>query len=772
MRSKRSPSRLFGRVPGHRAGGLALLAAAGLVAALLAPVVSQSVHAVLGDARPATMPATTAVRPGLPVYFEPNQGQAGDGPRFVARGSGLGLALSPTEAHFSLGAGGGSSAPASLRLVGANSDATLVPADRQRATSSYFVGSDPAKWQRGLPTYGQVVSEGVYPGIDLAWHGHGPGATGLEYDFLVAPGADPGPIALTVGGAEALAIDSNGDLVATLAGGHTLRQHRPVAYQTGAGGRRTPVDAAFRLDGDEVRFDLGAYDPARRLVIDPVLAWSTYLGGETRDDGHSVDVDAAGNLYAMGETMSLQFPVTSGTMQHTPAPTTPDIFVTKWDAAGSLLYSAVVGGGSTETPRALASGGDALSVSADGFVHVVGSTLSLDFPTVNPQDACEDAVDPVNGWEAFAFKLDQAASTLVFSTCLGGNDLQEWGSGSAVDDAGNLYVTGVTRSKLYPVLNNAATGLNGVCVGHLGDPNVAEGQDIFLTKLSATGTMRYSTCWGGTASEQGNAVDVDAAGNAYVVGKTDSSSFPQKNNTGIQTGFGGGFEVGVVVKFAPGARPKFSTFLGYEGALQDVEVHNSKLYVAGADRDTGGYFASQWPAAAGGAYQTSASGGGIGDAFVARLRFEPGAPHVPVMDRFTFVGGDGRDYPLSMAVGGGGVWLAVDGESTIFPQVDPLMPACAAPGHIVARLSKPLTTLTFSSCLSGVSSPSTLNGERVSGVTVDGAGNAFVTGWTRSTSFPTTAGAYDTTCGTDGACGSTTTAARKQDAFVLKISPS
>lgn len=736
---------------GVRIAGVVMVA--GMVAAMAVPVVSRTVDAITGPPPPAAAPTKA---PKLPVVFEEAEG-AEPGTGFVARGAGLRLALRPTEASFSIGEGAESTAW--LRLEGANAGARLDAVDPQQARSNYFLGNDPAQWRTNVATYGQVVSRGVYPGIDLAWHGAGAAKDGLEYDFLVAPGADPGPIALTVGGATSLAVDAKGDLVARLAGGHTLRQHKPVAYQVDAAGRRVAVDAAFRLDGHRVGFDLGAYDPARQLVIDPVLAWSSYLGGSVIDIGNSIALDADGNVYVAGNTSSSNFPVTNGSVRAGGS----DFFVSKFDPTGAtLLYSTFVGGSSTDVNNLI---GGALTVSPTGMVYLVGHTQSPNFPTVNPQDVCPPVASSLDT-EVAVFKLDPAGSTLVYSTCLGGlNKADAPTGGGALDTAGNLYVAGFTDSTEFPTKNNAAFGLNGVCLGHAGDPQVSELRDAFVLKLNAAGTLKYSTCWGGLKSDEARGLAVDAAGTAYVVGWTNSTSLPLKRAAGVQT-TKQAEETGWVMKVsaqtyqAPLPRDKFSTYLGFNDTTQatDVFLKGPYVYVAGTTR--GSDLATQWPDASTGAYQTVR--GGIGDAFVARLRFDTADPHAPIMDRVTYLGGTSGEQSVNMVVRLGSVWLAGATESADFPMVDPLAgTACAPVGGpppadpYVARLNPTLTTLSFSTCIGGTGSLS----EEARSIAVDAAGNAFVTGFTRAADFPVTTGANDTTFN-----GST-------DAWVAKISP-
>ncbi|MGH9282724.1 MAG: SBBP repeat-containing protein, partial [Acidimicrobiales bacterium] len=477
------------------------------------------------------------------------------------------------------------------------------------------------------------------------------------------------------------------------------------------------------------------------------LEWSTFLGGTAIDLGFAIDVDAGGNVYVAGRTLPTDFPVTDGS---TPIGSN-DTFVTKFSPSGALLYSTLVGGRSIDT-------GSSLSVDLAGVVHVVGNTLSPDFPVVNPQDSCPPVVTSRN-YDAFAFKLDPAGSTLLYSTCLGGGKVDVPFGGGALDAAGNLYVAGGTDSKKFPTKNNAAFGINGKCLAHSGDPDLAEGRDAFVLKLGPTGKLKYSTCWGGINSDEARGMAVDAAGNVYVGGWTNSTSFPQKRNAGVQTGTGGTEEVGWVLKVSTQPGPKFSTYLGGNdiGDVKNVAIDGGYVYVSGGTGATD--HATKWPDAAAGGAQASYAGGF--DTYVARLRFEAADPNAPIMDRITYLGGSGRDYPRRMVVRDGAVWLTGETASGDFPSVDPLAgTACAPTGQspldpYVARMDTALTTLSFSSCLGGPTGAE----ERGLGIAVDAAGTAYVTGYSTSADLPTTSGAHDTTY--NGGL----------DAFVAKISP-
>jgi len=505
----------------------------------------------------------------LPLRFEPNRGQAPATIRFIGRGAGYTVALSPRDAV--LASSGGSSAvsaPAHLHLVGANPHATFVGLSRLPGTVNYLRGEHPSGWQLNLPTYGQVIEREVYPGIDLLYHSS---AAQLEYDWLIHPGADPHPIALSLGAGRAV-LSSSGDLLLRTRAG-VLLQHRPHAYQT-VQGRRVTVSVAYVLQADGiVTLRLGTYRHALELVIDPTLAYSTYIvsGGESK--ATTIAVDATGSAYVGGNasnSLPLVHPIGGPSAHYASAP-----FLAKLSADGSqLVYSTYLGDGGSLNGIALDPNGD-VTVSGEaygafpqlhplpgsqrgylytGFVarlhyddasstlslvystylggsgntslntiatdaadhaSVVGTTTnSPDFPAVQAVQACPAAR------EAVAARLDydptQQSLSLVYSTCLGGpSGGTTTGGGLALDPQANAYVTGWTDASDFPVTD--------------GSPPQG-GRDAYVTKLSFDGTdplqMVYSTRFGGTGDDIGLSIAVDASGDAYVAGETPSANFP------------------------------------------------------------------------------------------------------------------------------------------------------------------------------------------------------------------------------------------------------
>jgi hypothetical protein len=388
----------------------------------------------------------------VPVSFEVNQGQTDPRVRYLTRGTGYTLYLTEQEAVFSLsgapsesGALGPSPMPpgAALRMALAGTDSGLDPAGQSPLPGvvSYFKGSNPKGWHPGIPTFARVRYQGIYPGTDLVFRGT---REALEYDFLLAPGADPGRIALRFEGAEDLSISPGGDLVITTAVGELV--HRaPVVYQEVKGERRE-VTGGYRLHGNRVGFVLGAYDRARPLIIDPVvLAYSTFLGGSSEDQGVGVAVDPyTRQAYVTGSAIAADFPTTAGAFDQTHNGDY-DAFVTKVGPTGAGLgYSTFLGGASAEL---------GFGIAVDGYRHayVTGHTTSTAFPTT------PGAFDQThNGdFDAFVTKLGPTgAAPLGYSTFLGGSS-GDSGRDIAVDGGGAAYVIGSTVATDFPTTAGA-----------------------------------------------------------------------------------------------------------------------------------------------------------------------------------------------------------------------------------------------------------------------------------------------------------------------------
>ncbi len=515
----------------------------------------------------------------LPLSFEANRGQTDKTVDFLSRGPDYKLFLTPTEAVLLLhGAKDELSAPGSqpeaktqfkenggaiettilrMELVGSNLQAKAITIEPLSGKANYFRGNDPKQWHTSVPTYSRIKYANVYPGIDLIYYGN---QQQLGYDFVVAPGANPNNINLKFDGAEKIELDSIGNLTLHATTGE-LRWRKPILYQD-VNGKKKPISGRYILSGkNEVRFQVVAYDAAKSLVIEPVLEYSTYLGGTGGDDRRTITVDAEGNIYTTGTTTSVDFPLANPlkdtkTGNH-------DIYVAKFNANGSsLVYSTYLGGsGPNEEGRAIA-------VDTIGNVYVAGHTGSADFPLVNPYQA-----DFGGHNDCFVAKLDPTASSLVYSTYLGGRQPGDLPAGIDIDTAGNAYVVGRTNSDDFPTLNALQDTLSSSSPYQV---------DAFITKFNPDGNAIYSTYLGTSGRDEASNIAADASGNAYIAGNSYPSftDLPLTNLLGDATASRGLF---VAKLNAQGSAWHFFTGIGLSDRyLTDIALDNSdNIYITG-----------------------------------------------------------------------------------------------------------------------------------------------------------------------------------------------
>ena len=367
----------------------------------------------------------------LPLSFEVNEGQTDSRVKFLARGHGYALFLTDNGAMFSFSE---TRTALHMRLQNAAMSPRITGVDQLPGRVNYVLGNK-AEWRTGIPTYERVLYEQVYPGVDLVYYGN---QRQLEYDFVIAPGASFRQIRLAFDNAGKPRLNRRGELILK-AGAHELTLLRPKAYQD-INNKRREVSVRYSLKPrGEVAFQVGNYDKSQPLVIDPLLVYSTFLGGSGLDAGNSVAVDSSGNAYIAGQTASLNFP-TSSPQQATNGGQT-DAFVAKLNADGSaLIYSTFIGGSTTDSATSIA-------VDNTGNVYLTGQTDSTNFPVLN---ALHPALS--GSGDAFVTELNSAGSGLVYSTYLGGRG-SDGGSSIAVDGLGNAYVTGSTGSTDFPTTN-------------------------------------------------------------------------------------------------------------------------------------------------------------------------------------------------------------------------------------------------------------------------------------------------------------------------------
>jgi hypothetical protein len=703
-------------------------------AVIKAPLIKQSA-AVKGVSQP-DLASQAKIREGygkLPLSFEANQGQADSRVKFLTRTGAYSLFLTgdeavlvlrdgkarnedkdkdkfPVETRLATSPAKANSAPTPkranesilrMKLRNANVNARVTGLDELAGTSNYFIGNDPAKWRTNVPTYSKVKYEAIYSGIDLVFYGN---QRQLEYDFIVAPGVDPHRIAFDVSGAKRIRKDEQGDLVFKTGEGE-IRWHTPVAYQEKDGGRQKIAARYSITDKNRVGFEVTKYDASRPLYIDPLI-YSTYLGGSYRDEGDGIAVDSAGNAYVTGLTTSFDFP-TKNPLQPTFGGSA-DVFVSKIDPTGSaLVYSTYLGGSGDGLGCSGHDAGSGIAVDSAGNAYVTGLTCSTDFPTMNPfQPANGGGAD---GEDAFVAKINPTGSALVYSTYLGGSG-DEGGTSIAVDSVGHAYVTGGTNSTDFPTKNPLqASNPGGVA---------------FVTKINTSGSaLVYSTYLGGSGGSGGGSIAVDSAHNVYVTGIA-GSNFPTMNP--FQPNFGGGDyhcngDAFVTKINATGSALIYSTYLGGSGCDGGSGI---AVDSAGSAYVTGSTYSTDFPIVK--ALQ-SAYGGDL-DAFVAKIN-----PSGSALVYSTYLGGKFTDLGSGIAVDSAGEAYVTGGTfSPNFPLAGSLEPGGKGTGGtFVSKLNTSGSAFVYSSLLSvSLDNSGT-------GIAVDSAGNAYVTGLTTSFDFPT-----------------------------------
>ena len=693
----------------------------------------------------------------LPLSFEVNQGQVDGQVKFLVRGRAYTLFLTGDEAVVTLrshesgarnqesGPGGLGQSPSydglrtddsvlRLRLVGANLRSAITGAAPLPGKAHYFLGNDPSRWHTNVPTYARVKYQGVYPGVDLVYYGNQSGQ--LEYDFIVAPGADATAISLDVGAAlvpargrpqrPPLQIAADGDLIIHLDDGN-VRFHKPIVYQVDPapapsaaglppGTRRSSlIEGHYTLTAsNQVGFMLGPYDHTRTLVIDPVLSYSSYLGGSAGDVAYGIAVDSSGDAYVTGSTVSPNFPTTSGGVQTTPGGAS-DVFVSKFNPSGSgLLFSIYLGGNGADTASAIL-------LDSSGDIYLVGSTSSTNFPTTT---GALQTTYGGNG-DAFLTELKPDGSALVYSTYLGGSQADN-ATALALDSAGDVFLTGSTQSHDFPTMNPLQLGNDGV-------------SNVFVSEVNPTGTaLVYSTYLGGSSSDYGTSIALDGSGNVYISGYTYSTDFPTQN--AFQSVLAGGSDA-FITELTPGNTGLvFSTFLGGNSIDRVFSMSldpSGSIYLAGDTQST------NYPVTSS-AFQSVNHG--LADAFVTKL-----ARGASSLVYSTLLGGSGTDGITAMALdSAGSVYLTGFTQSGDFPLIDPLQKVLgiAGAGSCGTTSAPVLCADAFVAKLGPSGSPiySTFLGgsgaDSGQAIVVDSSGTAYVAGSTASPNFPATVGAF------------------------------
>jgi uncharacterized protein (TIGR03437 family) len=665
------------------------------------------------------------------LSFEANRGQADPQVKFLSRGQGYSLFLTGTEAVLQLRnadfglrnansanpqgearnpqsairdpkLSAGSAVNLRLKLVGGNPQAEVAGLEELPGKSNYFIGNDPSKWRTNVPTYAKVEYRDVYPGVNLVYYGNG---RQLEHDFVVAPGADPSQIRLAVEGTDKMELNAQGDLVLHASGGE-VRLRKPVVYQE-IDGARQEVPASFVLDtphsafhtphSQRVGFEIGSYDSSHPLVVDPVLVYSTFLGGSACDNcgALGIAVDSYGNAYVTGKTTATDLATVSPLQRSSGGGW--DVFVAKLNATGSaLVYSTYLGGNGDDRAGGIA-------VDSFGNAYVTGTTGSTNFPTASSLQATYGG-----GGDAFVAKLNAAGSALVYSTYLGGYGSDQ-GFGIAVDSFGNAYVTGITSGN-FPTASPFQASHGG------------GGPETFVAKLNAVGSaLVYSTYLGGSGEDYGDGIAVDSSGNAYVTGWTNSTNFPTAN--ALQAAFGGVSSTGYPYGDAfvsklnqAGSALVYSTYLGGSGGDEGRSI---AVDSAGSAYVTGWTNSTNFPTAS--PLQPTYRGSSR-NAFVAKLNAAGSA-----LVYSTYLGGDGMDTGFGIAVdSSGNAYVTGQTYSPDFPKAGSLV-LSGYEGAFITKLNAAGARLVYSDVFGNIGIGY--------GIAVDPSANAYVTGIAMYSSF-------------------------------------
>ncbi|MFY9730901.1 MAG: SBBP repeat-containing protein, partial [Candidatus Acidiferrales bacterium] len=703
--------------------------------------------------------------------FEENRGQAARDVKFVSHGSGYALSLAPQEVDIALLRRRAMTAsplhrPAALRalrearkamkttvirmqLQGANPAPAIAANEPLPGRSNYFIGNDRQKWVTDVPSYGRVKYSGIYPGVDVEFYGN---QRHFEYDFTVAPGANPKDIALKIDGAQKLTIDSHGDLILHTPDGDSKFQ-KPFVYQTVGAARREVAGNYSLASGNRVTFTIAKYDRSLPLVIDPLLSYSTFLGDTGDETGFGIAVDGVGDAFVVGPTSSAKFPTTANAVQ----PNAPAVgfsgFVTEIDPTGkTLLYSTYLGGSSGND--------DAFSIALDqmGNAYITGVTTSNDFPTTT-NALIQSPISNPSG-TAFLTKLNPSAASgvasLVYSSYLGGT-AGDFGNAVTADAAGNAYVGGMTFSSPGALGSGGFTVTAGAFQSTLSS-SVGNG---FLTRVDTTKSgdagLIYSTYLGGNGANSANflgfgdlifGIAVDSANNAYVAGETSSTNFPTVNAFQSTPTAGNSQAAAFVSRIdttkANTASLVYSTYLS--GSVLDIALAlalgpNNVAYVTGSTNSL------DFPTTPG-AFQTTGAASGV--AFITLVDTTMSGNSSVTYS--TFFGGTNSDNGFGIAAdGNGNAYVVGTTASNDFPITPFALPATLPDptgSPFVVKLSpegKGTADRIYASYFGGTGDGNPNDADQGNAIAIDSHGNAYITGVTFSADMPTTAGAFQTT---------------------------
>jgi hypothetical protein len=630
----------------------------------------------------------------IPLHFEENRGQADPAALYLARGHNFDLSLTRAGVNFST-----SDDVVEMRIIGANEDALINAEEPLEGVSNYFVGS---RFINGVRHYAGVRVHGIRPGVDIVYHAS---KHDLEYDFVVHPGANPASLRLRFEGRRPQLDESGNISVKTTTG--ELKQQKPRVWQQ-TKDQLHEIDCRYELSNNgEVRLVLADYNPAQQLVIDPIISYSTYLGGSNADTPAGIAVDFSGSAYVVGTTQSANFPITSGTF-HGPY---TNIFVTKFNPAGTaLVYSTFVNGSVNAATEGLA-----IAVDTNGNAYLTGLTLAADFPFTSGR---------LRGIStAFVVKLSPTGN-IVYATALSGSG-RDSGNAIAVDATGSAYVAGATTSTDFPV----TTGAYQVSARGAGD--------AFIAKLNPSGQISYATYLGGSSYDTITAIAADSSGNVFAGGMTTSTDFPV-TAAAYATALAGGQDAFIVKLNSTGSALSYATLLG--GANTD-SLTGLAIDTSG-DCYVGGYTESvDFPITPGvfAPVKTLNTPGLVNNsAFVTKLN-----PAGTSLVYSTFLDGATYNVASAIAVDAGGLaYIAGTATSNSFPTTTGALRAVQATNELdsdmfVVKLAADASSLLYSTALGGTKAQ-----DNATGLALDGRGGLYLLGSTQSLTYATTINAF------------------------------
>ena len=683
----------------------------------------------------------------LPLIFEPNRGQSSSDAKFLAQGRGFNALFRGNETDFLFTSHAASSGLLRVTLLNALRNTAVSGEQQLPGTVNYFAGDKPEKWHTGLPTFERLRYASIYPGTDLIYYGN---KGRLEFDFQLSPGAAPSSIQLHFDGARNLRIDGNGDLIVAADGGH-IAFEKPIIYQPAGAGRKDLVAGHFRiLKRNTVCFDVADYDPARPLIIDPILNYSTYIGPQAY--ASSIAVDQNGEAYVTG-VADLEFATTPGSYQPVGVPSAtandlwPEVgkpFVAKFNSTGTaLIYSTFLSGSGIDAANQIA-------IDANGDAFVVGSTSSTNFPVTSGALQTKNSASQYSG---FVTELNSAGSSLLYSSYIGGSTFSSI-NGIAVDTSGSAYLVGRTVDTNFPTTPGAYRSTSP-------SKSANASSSAFVAKLNPAGNaLAYSTFLGGSGSDIANAIALDSAGEAYVGGDTSSFDFPVTPGAFQGSRQASNQQAGFVAKLnASGSALVYSTYLGgnYFDTLTSLALdRNGNAYTTGST-------SSRYFPVTPGAFKPVIGVDYFGDpqqnAFVTELN---GAGTSLVYS--TFLGGNLSDTEYAN-IGDQANTIAIDGQGMVyvagvactsdFPvtagafqsQNQDGENSAGCTGFLTKLNPTPHTTLLYSTFFGGTGNQDGLDfpeEDGVAGLALDSSGNVYLAGSTFSVDFPTTAGVVET----------------------------